>query len=745
MFDILTYWFSILVMGTTISTIAGSLHDLRAMNEARARQRREVRLYLTGQNASYELISRIMKFVDYKLERTLAVQLDPTLISPTLQAELFVSQRSTFLCNIPIFSVAADVYPDVFAKICAALQKQAYEKGECVFMVGDLADRLHITAAGVFELDEAPMKNHPKRIQGEEAHWFSEIGLYAEFVLHTATLRARNIAEVFTLTGDDLLLCVHGSPSSTAMFYEYARDFLAMQESSHDKHHRQVEYAQLCCDKNTHYRSLRPDERKLFHNMDVRSHVQDLQHTDSPWDPWEHLAGLMGDVRSRSQDAGLDACEVGRQLQTLLPELHCAVGSYAVFEEFAARDQAESACVSTVALLCNRYDIYTEQQPEGDKLSLSQWEQLQALVKWSAPSEGEKFAVLVLLAIRALGKSRAVRQQASQGDPDRAVLYLMDSARTVVPSVECLEGRDPSMVDLLQETVLAQEVFKLAQMMQGENVPGNIAELRDFFMHRSTITFKFYIFYLLGFMSGISGGHGSRFMIARNAGGAISAIHMLKHLLDKSPSGIYWSYLISRARPMGLQHRTPEELALVRLACLSRVSDAPGLTTLWHSWQLCTSSERKLLVEHFLMDGIQERAFVLQFLPDCISSARANALLGLTVLLQVLVDLLSNLFPAVENMPVLRRRQIVTVDLSDLSAFAAAVRNRFIFRTCISRCKFHCTQTAILVQMADENWTRAHQQENDFSNLAYGLRDILVQQSFPDEPRSVEAIDTERV
>lgn len=479
--------------------------------------------------------------------------------------------------------------------------------------------------------------------------------------------------------------------------------------------------------------------------MDVRRHVQELQHTESPEDPWERLAALMRDVRSQNQDAGLDASEVGRQLQTLLPELHCAVGSYAVFEEFAARDQAESACVSTVALLCNRYDIYTEQQPDGDKLSLSQWEQLQALVKWSTPSQGEKFAVLVLLGIRALGKSRAVRQQASQGDPDRAVLYLMDSARKVVPSVECLEGRDPSMVDLLQETVLAQEVFKLAQMMQGENVPGNIAELRDFFMHRSTTTFRFYIFYLLGFMSGISGGRGSRFMIARNADAAISAIHLLKHLLDKSPSGIYWSYLISRARPMGLQHRTAEELALVRLACLSRVRDAPGLTALWHSWQACSSSERKLLVEHFLMDGIQERAFVLQFLPDCISCARANALLGLTVLLQVLVDLLSNLFPAVENMPVLRRRQIVTVDLSDLSAFAAAVRNRFIFRTCISRCKFHCTQTAILVQMADENWTRAHQQENDFSNLAYGLRDILVQQSFPDEPRSVEAIDTERV
>ena len=348
---------------------------------------------------------------------------------------------------------------------------------------------------------------------------------------------------------------------------------------------------------------------------------------------------------------------------------------------------------------------------------------------WAAPSKHEKFAVLVLLAIRALGKSRAVRHQACEGDPDRALLFLMESAQQVVPSVQNLEAVDPAMVTLVQEAVLAQEVFKLAQMMQGENVPGNVAELRDFFVNRTMGTFRFYIFYLLGFISGIAGGRGSRFMIAKNAEAAISAIHMLKHLLEKSPSSIYWSYLISRATPLGLRHRTAEELAFVRLACLSRVRDAVGLTALWNSWQACSSVERSLLVDHFLMDGIEDRAFVLQFLPDCISNARANPLLGLTVLLQVLVDLLSNLNPAVGKIASLTDKKIVTVDLSDLSAFAATVRNRFVFCTCISRCMFSFAKAAVLVQMADGNWSRAHQEENDLSNLAYGIRDIMAHQA----------------
>ena len=130
MFDILAYMFSLLVIGSAISAIAGTLNDLRAMNEARARQRREVRLYLTSQNARYELVRRVMKFVDYKLEKMTSLNFEQSLISPTLYTELFVGQRGKFLSKLPIFSLTLEIFSDVFARVCTALQKQVYEKGE---------------------------------------------------------------------------------------------------------------------------------------------------------------------------------------------------------------------------------------------------------------------------------------------------------------------------------------------------------------------------------------------------------------------------------------------------------------------------------------------------------------------------------------------------------------------------------------------------------------------------------------
>ena len=42
---------------------SGTLIELRAMNEVRDRQRREIRLYLTRQNTPFELITRIMKLL----------------------------------------------------------------------------------------------------------------------------------------------------------------------------------------------------------------------------------------------------------------------------------------------------------------------------------------------------------------------------------------------------------------------------------------------------------------------------------------------------------------------------------------------------------------------------------------------------------------------------------------------------------------------------------------------------------
>ena len=148
--DIFVSIFCLAAMGAGISKISDTLAELRAMNEARDRRRREVRQYLSHQHVPFELVSRIMRFVEYRLEKFSTTTLDTSLISPTLQLELYVSQRSSYVLELPIFKLLQECYTDVFGSVCAALEKHVYEKGEHIFIAGSWASCLHITATGTY-------------------------------------------------------------------------------------------------------------------------------------------------------------------------------------------------------------------------------------------------------------------------------------------------------------------------------------------------------------------------------------------------------------------------------------------------------------------------------------------------------------------------------------------------------------------------------------------------------------------
>ncbi|CAJ1421769.1 unnamed protein product [Effrenium voratum] len=136
-------------------------------------------------------------------------------------------------------------------------------------------------------------------------------------------------------------------------------------------------------------------------------------------------------------------------------------------------------------------------------------------------------------------------------------------------------------------------------------------------------SFRFYIFFLLGFMSGLAAGQGSRFMNAKNADATIGGIRVLQRLMSVEPTAIYWGYLALRADKLALPFDSPEDLVLVRLACLARVQDQKGYELLRRAWHELGLRERRSLTDHFLADGIQEQAFVLEFLPNCVASAQA--------------------------------------------------------------------------------------------------------------------------
>lgn len=806
--DVVTYVFCLLVLGSAISKISGTMSELRAMNEEHSRQRREIRIYLTNQKASFELVSRIMKFVDYKLEKMAMTNFDSSLISTTLQTELYVGQRNRFLNPLPIFTMTAEAFPEVFAGACAALRKEIYETGEAIFTPGGFSVALHITTTGQYKFQDYDTTQ--STVEGIQ--WFEELSLYCEVLLHRTNLTAKTFAELFTLAGADLAECIRKSPGCTRMFCEYAKEFLAaMQKVGGEMdHEEQVELAVKCCKQNHIYQLLYPDPAMMLENINIFDEDDDelsespfrqestisgdntsesegtrkkgsiisitkmLSHTSSKdkdkeqekeseddseklgsrpsansllapkrtmtnfsLKPMRHLS--MISMKKLSIDLmtfletldtrPLQVDEVPDLLQKYIPELNKETGTHVVFKQQGERDRAESSCISLLALITGSYEIFTKPQAPTNRLRREQWYQLRDIIRWIQPTKAQLHSVLVLLAIRALGKSKELVNQLPKDKrrPERAVLYIIENHKNVVPSADWLSEDG---VRSVRKALMVHETFNLAQMLQGENVPGNVAQLQELVLsygNEGEEVFHFYILFLLGFMSGLAAGQGSRFMNATNAPAVISGVGMLQHLLHATPGGIYWGFISARATALRLPQQTSEDLALMRLACLSRVQDVKSYKDLRRAWDSLGSREQATLVDHFLCDGLEDRALVLEFLPACVANAKTNSLVGLTILLEVLVDLLSNLWPTIlaTNGDA---NKMIAVDLSDMSEFIAAVQNRFVFQTCVSRCKYHFTGDRVRVEMTGGNWGRTNDPDTDMTSLAYIVKDVLMKQ-----------------
>lgn len=805
--DVITYVFCLLVLGSAISKISGTMAELRAMNEEHSRQRREIRIYLTNQKASFELVSRIMKFVDYKLEKMAMTNFDASLISTTLQTELYVGQRNKFLNPLPIFTMTAEAFPEVFAGACAALRKEIYETGEVIFAPGGFSVALHITTTGQYRFQDYDTTQ--STVEGIQ--WFEELSLYAEQLLHRTNLCAKTFAELFTLAGTDLAECIRKSPGCTRMFCEYAKEFVAaMQKVGGEMDHEdQVELAVKCCKQNHIYQLLYPDPAMLLENIQIfeqddenlseGSYEEDsnpkemensggssssrkkasqsslpfgkiLSHGGSDQDPSEdkdndkmasrpsansllaprrvntnwslkpmrHLSMISMKKLSVDLISFLETLdrkpikgdELPGVLQKLIPELNADAGTHVVFKQQGERERAESSCISLLSLITGSYEIFTKPQAPANRLRREQWYQLRDIIRWIQPTHAQLHAVMILLSIRALGKSKELVNQLPKDKrrPERAVLYIMENHKNVVPSSDWL-SEDGSRA--IRKALMVHETFNLAQMLQGENVPGNVAQLQELVLSYGTEgeeVFHFYILFLLGFMSGLAAGQGSRFMNATNAPAVISGVMMLQQLLHATPRGIYWGFISARATALRLPQQTAEDLALMRLACLSRVQDVKGYKELRRAWDSLGSREQAVLVDHFLCDGLEDRALVLEFLPACMANAKTNSLVGLTILLEVLVDLLSNLWPTVLSMPMADATQMIAVDLSDMSEFIAAVQNRFVFQTCVSRCKYHFAGDRVRVEMTGGNWGRTNDPDTDMTSLAYIVKDVLMKQ-----------------
>eukprot|EP00930_Biecheleria_cincta_P070474 TRINITY_DN58113_c0_g1_i1.p1 TRINITY_DN58113_c0_g1~~TRINITY_DN58113_c0_g1_i1.p1 ORF type:complete len:1205 (+),score=191.75 TRINITY_DN58113_c0_g1_i1:102-3716(+) len=756
----------VVVIGSALSMFTGTLHELRTINNESAKRRRQVRHYLHTQNTPRDLTARIMRFVDFKLSAQSPVHYDPLLISSVLFSELIVTQRRHLLDPHPIFDLGFCMYPEVCPRLCQALERHYYGKLELVFSAGFLAEGMYITHNGMLTI----MEEKKKPFAGDaiekrksytvdetnftnELRYFTELSLYTSSIVHRQGLRVESFAEVFCLAGSSFCEALNNSPECTSMVCEYAKELLAVHERamSSDEDIDDMRCAQRAVQANSVYMELNPDPNMDVHRLDLlqraasvleeagRSHG--LEDEAVGTDSWPCAAA----GRSFVEQVFANSVPRKQKLQLLgeaFIELDAKAGLHNLFVQPQDYQQAQSSCLSLIALVQNDFKAFTEPQAGKSRLKITQWQQLQRILAWTCPSEERLQAVLFLLAIRSLGKCRAVLRQLPDEcqRPEKAVLHIIENCQSAVPSVKSLSSQ---ALELVKGALVLHQEFNFAQLLQGENAPANILWLQELITSdpKGEDIFKFYVFFLLGFMSGLDGGHGSKFMTAQNGKSVILGMSMLQHVLNSDAHAIYWTYVLERGHQLDQQVSEVADLAILRLACLLRVRTEEDMFDLRASWDLLTARDRTILMQHFLAGGINESAIVFEFLPLCLERAKSNPHVTVPVLLVLLVALIDKL-PIPDDMSLPHGSKVLFVDLSDLAAFLQMVQNRTVVQSCIACAKLKFAHSRVYVQMTAENWSRTHETDSDAAVLAYGIQELLHRQKQFHElivpPRSFE-------
>ncbi|CAL1136719.1 unnamed protein product, partial [Cladocopium goreaui] len=491
---------TVLVIGSALSLLTGTLQEIRTINNQRSRKRRELRTYLHSQSAPTELVMRIMSFADYKLDRHSPVSYDIDLISPLLVAELAVWQKGHLMRGHPLFSLTSEAFPKVFADICGALHKELYYEGESAFLAGLLAESMYITSHGSFVLYDSHGQEMEKF--SNDRQFFSEVALYVDTVMHNCTLSIETFAEVYSLSGKSITSILLHSPICASMFVEYAKEFIAIYSRTAIAHHQSLlssraatmskknsinswqvdmKCAKGALKSNSFYMDMNLKENKVLKNVSLEDLKkrgkkqekeddassprmllcdEDSEGTAEEYHNWPEGSHMHHEMFHHQDTSVTDPANslvkallqgqsfTAEQLQEAFVELHPRYGLHTMYSFEQEHEKAVCACFCLAALVTDDYDSFTEPQQdwlsavrfwrfpdtvspeETAKLHPSQWQELRNILKWADPTEDVLEAAFFLLAVRSLGKCRAVTRQLPREaqKPEEALLYIMDAA-----------------------------------------------------------------------------------------------------------------------------------------------------------------------------------------------------------------------------------------------------------------------------------------------------------------------------
>lgn len=719
-FNILVIIFSLLVMGSSVSKVTGTIQQLNAMNSEKQRKRLEIRQYMSANKIPIELSSRIMSFANHKLEGQCQVSLDKSLMSEALQKELTMFQRSSGLCVHPMLQMLDTFFEHVFCDVCGVTAHCLYGKEEVVFSTGSWAEGLVVTVNGEYllqaEINAGHRANQVLEKKVDQPTWFAEASMFCRMV-HTSTLTAQSFGGIFKLVGSDLAQCAKKSPRCGIMICEYAKAYLQNKHSGAGAglDFDPIDVANDAC-KATSIQSEKDMKAKSLVSLSVRR------------EDWREYSSeeAVQNFLERVLAGKVDDSDLTEEVEKVFPELHRVDGIYAQLDKHHDRKCCMTSILSVIWLLTDRYQNFTEPQARAGRLSVKQWADLQLFVKWSNMNIEMIQAVLAFLAIRGLGKACMISSQLppdAQG-PEQTVLHLIEFAQNVVPSASRMSD---TLQDMVKTNLGIHSQFNLGQMMQGENTPFNVKHLQDCTQGTDDVSLKFYLFSLVGILCGNGGdggqSQGSRFMNAKNGSMTLLCMSSLQQLGSKMAQEIYWSYIVSRSQMLKLQTCTPQEIAMARLVCLNRANDPEEVAAVSEAWSSLGIGDRNLLTQHFLNDGIVDKTFLFAFLPLCFANARENLVVGLAAAMAVLAEIIELVYQHVHTeKPQTDSGTLVTVDLSDLAVFFATVKSNSVLLTCVMQSKFVASGSSLCLKM---NWSQVNCVDNQDFDVGSGLIRIM--------------------
>jgi len=687
------------LLGSQIGKISGTLNLMKEKARERDMVRRELQRWLQKREAPGRLMRRMLASLDNVLdsrESPLEIKEPMALkfLPHSLLEELRIVKMSQKLGMHPLLHMLMDDRLAISGRLSTSFRDVNAVQGDAVFTSGRRGEGLYITQSGQFVLHTDPLQDllaqsvHKKSSTHssgtgaliQEETWLAELCLYTN-LNHISTLTCTVYSKVLTTPVAEFIQAVRTSPAAVVAVHEYAVRLLTTFQP-----HKVPCWERLSpkdaddCVSHTQLAELLKPGSGQIHNL------RSSEETDFT----TFLDVIMAD--------GLSNNDLVNMFQKFIPELR----GDGIYAQLHIQDEAKRALLSllsTVWFLKDDYDSMVEAQKPGQRLSKVTFQAIEETLGGRQMSKEQLTALVVLLALRGLGKSSDFAKLCPPSErrtPEQVLAYALANLDGYLPSVASLQGEVYHQIVAL---VRMLSDFNFAQMLQGENNPHSVWQLQCAREDEGEDVYRTFLFVQVSILCGVTGSMslaGSMFLTEANGRSVMKGLACLHDLTGVDPAAVYWNYISSRAEALDLHVATPSHLVLARLACLTRTVQASSLQALANGWEELTNQEKDALLELFLSDGHDDKAFILLYLPLFLANATANPDLGLRHGLQFLVDLYTKLMA---HRCLNQEASTVTVDISSLASAAKNVDGARLLRLCLdcSRIVKHGTGVTVLL------------------------------------------------